>query len=156
MEAEVALLVNGREHRLRVELGTPLLYVLRNDLGLLGAKFACGLEQCGACKVLVDGEALPSCRAPVESFRGRAITTVEGLGTPEQLHPVQQAFIEEEAAQCGYCIPGMIVGAAALLAHQADPSDEEIRQALAIHLCRCGAHARILKAVRRAAQGMKR
>lgn len=156
MEAEVALLVNGREHRLRVELGTPLLYVLRNDLGLLGAKFGCGLEQCGACKVLVDGEALPSCRAPVESFHGRAITTVEGLGTPEQLHPLQQAFIDDEAAQCGYCIPGMIVGAAALLAHKPDPSDEEIREALAIHLCRCGTHSRILKAVRRAAQEMKR
>lgn len=156
MEAEVALLVNGREHRLRVELGTPLLYVLRNDLGLLGAKFGCGLEQCGACKVLVDGEALPSCRAPVESFHGRAITTVEGLGTPEQLHPLQQAFIDDEAAQCGYCIPGMIVGAAALLAHKPDPNDEEIREALAIHLCRCGTHSRILKAVRRAAQEMKR
>ena len=100
------LLVNGREHRLRVESGTPLLYVLRNDLGLLGAKFGCGLEQCGSCKVLVDGEALPSCRAPVESFRGRAITTIEGLGTAERLHPLQQAFVDEEAAQCGYCIPG--------------------------------------------------
>ncbi len=153
---EIALFVNGREHRLQLELGTPLLYVLRNDLGLLGAKFACGLEQCGACKVLVDGEAVPSCRAPVESFRGRAITTIEGLGTAEQLHPVQQAFIDEEAAQCGYCIPGLIVGAAALLANNPDPSDAEIREALSIHLCRCGTHARILKAVRRAAQKMKR
>ena len=156
METEVALLVNGREHRLRIEPGTPLLYVLRNDLGLLGAKFGCGLEQCGSCKVLVDGEALPSCRAPVESFHGRAITTIEGLGTAERLHPLQQAFVDEEAAQCGYCIPGMIVGAAALLDHNPDPTDAEIRTALAIHLCRCGAHARILKAVRRAARSMKR
>lgn len=156
METEVALLVNGREHRVRVESGTPLLYVLRNDLGLLGAKFGCGLEQCGSCKVLVDGEAVPSCRAPVESFRGRAITTIEGLGTAERLHPLQQAFVDEEAAQCGYCIPGMIVGAAALLEHNPDPTDAEIRSALAIHLCRCGAHTRILKAVRRAAQSMKR
>ena len=156
METEVALLVNGREHRVRVEADTPLLYVLRNDLGLLGAKFGCGLEQCGSCKVLVDGEALPSCRAPVESFQGRAITTIEGLGTAERLHPLQQAFVDEEAAQCGYCIPGMIVGAAALLEHNPNPTDAEIRAALAIHLCRCGAHARILKAVRRAAQSMKR
>src|SRR5262245_16275435 len=156
MEEDVTLDVNGEMHRVRVDVSTPLLYILRNDLGLLGAKFGCGLEQCGACKVLVDGEALPSCRAPVESFAGRSITTVEGLGTPQRLHPVQQAFIDEEAAQCGYCIPGMIVGAAGLLARNPEPTDAEIREALAIHLCRCGTHTRILKAVRRAARDMKR
>jgi nicotinate dehydrogenase subunit A len=156
MEEDVALIVNGLERSVRVEPGTPLLYVLRNDLGLPGAKFGCGLEQCGACKVIVDGEALPSCRAPVESFRCRRITTIEGLGTPDRLHPVQQAFVEEEAAQCGYCIPGMVVGAAALLERNPDPSEDEIRQALERHLCRCGTYPRILKAVRRAAQAMKR
>jgi nicotinate dehydrogenase subunit A len=151
MEEEVALVVNGRERRVRVEPGTPLLYVLRNDLGLLGAKFGCGLEQCGACKVIVDGEALPACKAPVESFSGRRITTIEGLGTPDRLHPVQQAFVDEEAAQCGYCIPGMVVGAAALLDKNPHPSDAEIRQALERNLCRCGSYARILRAVKRAA-----
>src|SRR5262245_49575280 len=156
MEQDVELTVNGRVHRVRVEADTPLLYVLRNDLGLSGAKFGCGLEQCGACKVLVDGEALPSCRAAVASFRGRRITTIEGLGTPEHLHPVQQAFVDEEAAQCGFCIPGMVIGAAALLARNPDPSDREIREALAIHLCRCGTHARILRAVRRAARAIAR
>jgi nicotinate dehydrogenase subunit A len=151
MEEEVALVVNGCEHRVRVEPGTPLLYVLRNDLGLLGAKFGCGLEQCGACKVIVDGEALPACKAPVESFRGRRITTIEGLGTPDRLHPVQQAFVDQEAAQCGYCIPGMVVGAVALLEKNPHPSDAEIRQALERNLCRCGSYARILRAVKQAA-----
>ncbi|HZR79593.1 MAG TPA: (2Fe-2S)-binding protein [Candidatus Binatia bacterium] len=151
MDEDVTLVVNGRQHRVRVEPGTPLLYVLRNDLGLFGAKLACGLEQCGACKVIVDGEAVPTCKAPVESFRGRSITTIEGLGTPDRLHPVQQAFVDEEAAQCGYCIPGMVVGAAALLAKSPHPSDAEIRQALERHLCRCGSYARILRAVKRAA-----
>jgi len=152
MEEDITLLVNGEERRVRVEPDTPLLYVLRNDLGLPGAKFGCGLEQCGACKVLVDAEAVPSCRARVDAFRRRRITTIEGLGTPERLHPVQQAFVDEEAAQCGFCIPGMVIGAAALLAQNPEPSDDEIRDALAKHLCRCGTHARILKAVRRAAR----
>jgi nicotinate dehydrogenase subunit A len=151
MEEEVALVVNGREHHVRVAPGTPLLYVLRNDLGLLGAKFGCGLEQCGACKVIVDGEALPTCKAPVESFLGRRITTIEGLGTPDRLHPVQQALLDEEAAQCGYCIPGMVVGAAALLEKNPHPSEGEIRQALERNLCRCGSYGRILRAVKRAA-----
>jgi len=156
MEEDIALDVNGEMHRVRVDPSTPLLYILRNDLGLPGAKSGCGLEQCGACKVLVDGEALPTCRAPVASFRGRAIVTIEGLGDPEHLHPIQQAFVDEEAAQCGYCIPGMIIGAKALLDRNPDPSDEEIGEALAIHLCRCGTHARILRAVRRAARAMRR
>jgi nicotinate dehydrogenase subunit A len=155
MEEDVALDVNGEMHRVRVDPSTPLLYILRNDLGLPGAKLGCGLEQCGACKVLVDGEALPTCRAPVASFRGRTIVTIEGLGDPDHLHPIQQAFIDEEAAQCGYCIPGMIVGAKALLDTNLDPTDDEIRAALAIHLCRCGTHARIVKAVRCAARVMR-
>ena len=155
MEEDVVLDVNGEMHRVRVDPDTPLLYILRNDLGLPGAKFGCGLEQCGACKVLVDGEALPTCRAAVASFQGRAIVTIEGLGDPDHLHPIQQAFIHEEAVQCGYCIPGMIVGAKALLDGNPDPTDEDIRAALAIHLCRCGTHARIVKAVRRAARAMR-
>jgi nicotinate dehydrogenase subunit A len=156
MEEELELTVNGRTRFARVAPDTPLLYVLRNDFGLTGAKFGCGLEQCGACKVLVDGEARPTCRVPAASFVGRSLTTIEGLGTPECLHPVQQAFVDEEAAQCGFCIPGMVIGAAALLAHNPDPSDAEIREALAIHLCRCGTHTRILRAVRRAARAMRR
>ena len=156
MEEELELTVNGRARRVSVAPETPLLYVLRNDFGLTGAKFGCGLEQCGACKVLVDGEAQPTCRAPASSFIGRNLTTIEGLGTPERLHPVQQAFLDEEAAQCGFCIPGMVIGAAALLARNPDPSDAEIREALAIHLCRCGTHARILRAVRRAARAVRR
>jgi nicotinate dehydrogenase subunit A len=126
--------------------------VLRNDLGLTAAKFGCGLEQCYACAVLVDGRAVPSCATPVGAFVGRPITTLEGIGTPERLHPLQQAFLEEQAAQCGYCVPGLIVGAKALLDRVPRPSEDEIRAALAPHLCRCGAHARIVKAVRRAAE----
>jgi len=151
----ISLKVNGAVHSVTAEPDTPLLYVLRNDLALNGAKFGCGLEQCGACKVLVDGEALPTCRAPASSFQRRTIVTIEGLGDPEHLHPIQQAFIDEEAAQCGYCIPGMIIGAKALLDRNPHPTDEEIGDALAIHLCRCGTHARILRAVRRAALAMQ-
>jgi nicotinate dehydrogenase subunit A len=156
MPENIALEVNGHLHHVLVEPDTPLLYVLRNDLGLFAAKFGCGLEQCGACKVIVDGEAVASCRAPVESFRGRRITTLEGLGTPDRLHPLQQAFIEEQAAQCGYCIPGIIMAAKALLDRNPTPTDEQIRDQLAIHLCRCGAHSRVLKAVKRAAREMAR
>ena len=152
MNEDLALDVNGKACRVRCDPDTPLLYILRNDLGLVGAKFGCGLEQCGACKVLVDGEARPTCRAPASSFQRRTIVTIEGLGDPEHLHPIQQAFIDEEAAQCGYCIPGMIIGAKALLDRNPHPTDEEIGDALAIHLCRCGTHARILRAVRRAAR----
>jgi nicotinate dehydrogenase subunit A len=151
MAHELVLHVNGVEHTVLVEPRTALLYVLRNDLGLTGAKLGCGLEQCHACAVLVDGLAVPSCVAAAESFVGRRITTIEGLGTPERLHPLQQAFIDEQAAQCGYCIPGMIVGAAALLERAPRPTDAEIREALAPHLCRCGSQPRILRAVRRAA-----
>src|SRR5262245_30341186 len=155
MEEDIALEVNGRACLVQVDPRTPLLYVLRNDLDLPGAKFGCGVEQCGACKALIDGEAQPTCRAPVASFRGRTIVTIEGIGTPDQLHPIQQAFIDEGAAQCGYCIPGMIVGAKALLDENPYPSYDEIRTALSINLCRCGTHARIVKAVRRAAKAMR-
>jgi nicotinate dehydrogenase subunit A len=147
---ELVLRVNCREHRVRVDPETPLLYVLRNDLGLTAAKFGCGLEQCYACAVIVDGEAVTSCATAAGAFVGKEITTLEGIGTPERLHPLQEAFLEEEAAQCGYCIPGVLVGAKALIDRVPRPSDDEIRAALAPHLCRCGSHARIVKAVRRA------
>jgi nicotinate dehydrogenase subunit A len=151
MPRELTLRVNGVDRRLAVDPRTPLLYVLRNDLGLTAAKFGCGLEQCYACAVLVDGEAVTSCATPVEAFAGKEITTLEGIGSPDQLHPLQEAFLAEEAAQCGYCIPGIIVGAKALLDRKPHPSDDEIRTALAPHLCRCGSQPRIVKAVRRAA-----
>jgi len=148
---ELELDVNGRREIVRVDAATPLLQVLRNDLGLTAAKYGCGLEQCFACAVLVDGVATTSCATPVESFVGRQIVTLEGLAPDGELDPVQQAFLEEEAAQCGYCIPGMIIGAAALLRRESAPSEAQIRAALDPHLCRCGTHPRILRAVRRAA-----
>jgi len=151
--AELILRVNGDERRVQADPGTPLLYVLRNDLGLTAAKFGCGLEQCFACAVLVDGEAVTSCATAVEAFVDREIITLEGIGTRERLDPLQEAFLEEEAAQCGYCIPGIIVGAKALLGHNPGPTDGEIREALAPHLCRCGSQPRIVKAVLRAAAG---
>ena len=156
MPERIALDVNGSMRQVEVEPGTPLLWVLRNHLGLTAAKFGCGLEQCGACKVIVDREARSSCREPVESFVGRRITTLEGIGTAEKLHPLQCAFIEEQAAQCGYCIPGIIVAAKALLDRNPNPVDAESRAALEDHLCRCGSHARIVKAVKRAARDMLR
>lgn len=154
--AELTLHVNGQAHRLDIDPKTPLIYALRNDLGLKGAQLGCGLEQCGACLVLVDGTAEFSCSTPVGSFEGRQITTIEGIGTPDQLHPIQQAFIDERAAQCGYCIPGMIVATKALLDQNPDPSDPEIRQALSDNLCRCGTHASIIKAVKRAARELRK
>jgi len=155
MADELTLDVNGSSMSVVAEPGTPLLQVLRNDLDLTGAKFGCGLEQCHACAVLVDGEAVTTCATAVDTFVARKIVTVEGLGTDGRLHPVQQAFLDEEAGQCGYCIPGMIIGAVALLTRTPDPSDEEIRQALEPHLCRCGSHWRIIKAVRRAARALR-
>ncbi|HET9579402.1 MAG TPA: (2Fe-2S)-binding protein [Usitatibacter sp.] len=142
--------VNGRQYDVKAEPDTPLLYVLRDDLQLNGAKYGCGLGQCGACTVMVDGEAVFSCVTPVAMLEGKEITTLEGLGTPGKPGPVQQAFIEEQAAQCGFCIPGMIVRATALLKKQPGASDAQIRQALQPHLCRCGTHMRILRAVRKA------
>jgi nicotinate dehydrogenase subunit A len=148
----ITLSVNGRARALDVEPDTPLLYVLRDNLALHGPKFGCGLAQCGACMVLVDGKATLSCSVPVGKIGAAKVTTLEGLGTPPRPHPVQRAFIEEQAAQCGYCINGMVVQAAAFLdGRQTPPSEHEIRQALRTNLCRCGTHQRIVAAVKRAA-----
>jgi len=152
----VTLLVNGRSRAVDVDPDTPLLYVLRNDVGLHGPKFGCGLAQCGACTVLVDGAAIRSCVTPVSSAEHRTIITLEGLGSVARPHPIQKAFIEEQAAQCGYCINGMIMTAKALLDRNPNPFDAEIKRALAGNLCRCGTHLRIVRAVRRAAIGMRR
>ena len=155
MAGSISLKVNGRHRRVAAEPGTPLLYALRNDLGLNGPKFGCGLGQCGACTVLVDGEAVRSCVTAVDNIGNAAITTLEGLGTPRHPHPLQQAFIAEQAAQCGYCINGMIMTAAALLGAKPRPSEDEIRAALAANLCRCGTHLRIVRAVARAARAKR-
>ena len=152
----VSLKVNGKMHSVPAEPGTPLLYVLRNDLGLNAAKFGCGLGQCGACTVLVDGGAVRSCITPVGALAHSEITTLEGLGTPEHPHPLQEAFIAEQAAQCGYCIAGMIMFAKALLDRKPLPSEAEVRMALADNLCRCGVHNRIVRAVLKAAQASER
>lgn len=144
--------VNGQRHRLDVEADTPLLYALRNELNLHGPRFGCGKGQCGACSVMIDGQVVRSCITPVTAVGTREVTTLEGLGSSAEPSPVQRAFIDEQAAQCGYCINGMIVAATALLRRQRQPSEDEIRAALAGHLCRCGTHTRILKAVQRAAQ----
>jgi nicotinate dehydrogenase subunit A len=152
----VTLHVNGQDHTVEAAPETPLLYVLRGPLGLNGAKYGCGLGQCGACTVLVDGEAVFSCTTPVLLATGRSITTLEGLGTIDQPGPLQRAFIEEQAAQCGFCIPGMMMRAEALLRRQPHASDAEIRAWLQPNLCRCGTHLRILRAVRRAARLMER
>lgn len=150
--AEIELTVNGERRRLDVDPATPLLLVLRNDLGLRAAKYGCGLEQCGACTVLLGGEAAMSCRLPVGQLAGREVTTLEGLADGDTLHALQQAFIEEQAAQCGYCVPGILMSAAALLAWNEDPDDDAIRRQLSDHLCRCGAQPRILRAIKRAAR----
>ncbi|HLL26095.1 MAG TPA: (2Fe-2S)-binding protein [Xanthobacteraceae bacterium] len=149
------LKVNGREHEVDADPDTPLLYVLRNDLALNAAKFGCGLGQCGACTVIADGEAIFSCLTPLLALEGKAITTVEGLGSVENPGPLQRAFIDEQAAQCGYCIAGMMMRAEALLRKNPQPADAEIRAALMPNLCRCGTHMRILRAVRRAADLMR-
>jgi nicotinate dehydrogenase subunit A len=150
----IELDVNGKRHRVDAAGDTPLLYVLRNDLQLNGAKFGCGLGQCGACTVIVDGRAIFSCITPISALEGRRIRTVEGLGTAEKPGPMQQAFIQEQAAQCGYCIPGMMMRAQALLESKAGADESDVRKALAPHLCRCGTHARILRAIGRAAKLM--
>jgi nicotinate dehydrogenase subunit A len=152
----VTLVVNNRSRMLDVDPDTPLLYVLRNDLELHGPKFGCGLGQCGACTVLMDGVAIRSCVTPVSSVAQRKISTLEGLGSAAKPHPIQRAFIEEQAAQCGYCINGMIMTAKALLDRSPSPTDGEIKQALAGNLCRCGTHLRIIRAVRRAAVAMRK
>jgi nicotinate dehydrogenase subunit A len=151
----VKLTVNGRQHDVSADPDTPLLYVLRDDLALNGAKFGCGLGQCGACTVMVGGKAVLSCVTPVLLVEGKQVTTVEGLGTADNPGPMQRAFIEEQAAQCGYCIPGMMMRAQALLQNNPVVSDADIRAELAPNLCRCGTHMRILRAVRRAARLMQ-
>jgi nicotinate dehydrogenase subunit A len=151
----VTLNVNGSTHQVEADPATPLLYVLRDELALNGAKFGCGLGQCGSCTVMVDGEAVFSCVTPILLLDGREITTVEGLGTIEQPGPMQAAFIELQAAQCGYCIPGMMMRAQALLQKNPAAGEDDIRTALEPNLCRCGTHMRILQAVRRAGELMQ-
>jgi nicotinate dehydrogenase subunit A len=151
MAKTIAFQLNGRPARVRVEdPQMPLLYVLRDDLGLRGPRFGCGLGQCGACTVNVDGEAVRSCVTPVSTVAHKRVLTLEGLGTPEKPHPLQQAFIDEQAVQCGYCINGMIMESAAFLAKNKKPTEAAIKDALANNLCRCGTHARIVRAVKRA------
>ena len=151
----VTLSINGIDHRVEAEPDTPLLYVLRDDLGLNAAKYGCGLGQCGACTVIVDGEPALSCVVPVLLVEGKRVQTLESLGTADRPGPMQRAFMDEQAAQCGFCIPGMMMRAQALLQKRPDASDAEIRAYLQPNLCRCGTHMRILKAVRRAADAMK-
>ncbi|WP_026870851.1 (2Fe-2S)-binding protein [Inquilinus limosus] len=151
----IELKVNGRTYTVSADRDTPLLYVLRGELQLNAAKYGCGLGQCGSCTVLVNGEAVFSCVVPILLVENKEVTTLEGLGTEDAPGPLQRAFIEEQAAQCGYCIPGMMMRAHALLRKTLTPSDAEIRRQLEGHLCRCGTHMRVLRAIRRAATAMR-
>jgi nicotinate dehydrogenase subunit A len=153
--SSISLKVNGRLHTLNIEATTPLLFVLSDDLGLRGPKFGCGMAQCGACTVILRGRAVRSCVMPVSAVGEDEITTLEGLGTPEQLHPIQQAFIDEGAAQCGFCLSGVILTAKAALDKKPDASDDEIRAAFGGVLCRCFAHLRMLRAIRKYADARK-
>ena len=148
--------VNGQRRSVSAGPDTPLLYVLRNDLGLVGSRFGCGTGQCGACLVIVEGKAVPSCDTPLWSVERKSVTTVEGLAKGGELHPVQKALLAEQAAQCGYCISGIAVAAAALLSQNQSPSERQVREALDRNLCRCGAHNRVVRAVLRAAKEMQR
>ena len=148
------LVVNGQPREVAADPETPLLYVLRNDLGLTGTKFGCGLGQCGACTVLVDGQPVRSCMLPVQAVAGQAVTTIEGLGSPERPHPLQAALIEEQAVQCGYCTPGIVMAAKAILDRTPRPTEAQLREALNEVLCRCGTHDRVVRAVLRAAATM--
>jgi nicotinate dehydrogenase subunit A len=152
----ISLKVNGATRVVSAEPDTPLLYVLRNDLELNGAKFGCGLAQCGACTVLLDGRAVRACVTSIDTIGDSEITTIEGLGTIDKPHPLQRAFMEEQAAQCGYCINGMIMTAKELLDRNPKPTEQDVREGLAANLCRCGTHGRIIRAVLRAAQLMGR
>ena len=152
MASGLVITVNGKQHRVEAAPDTPLLYVLRNELGLNSPQYGCGSENCGACTVLLGAKAVKSCKLPVSEATVGTITTLEGLSTAEELHPVPRAFIEEQAAQCGYCGNGMIMTAAAFLWKNPHPTDEQIREALDGNLCRCGAHLRIMRAVKRAAE----
>jgi len=146
------LQINGRDQRVDVPPSEPLLTVLRTELGLTGAKYGCGEGQCGACTVLVDGQAVRSCVSPVSTLQGKRITTIEGLAAPGALHPVQQAFAELDAMQCGYCTAGMIMSAVALLSRQPDATEDQIARGMNGNICRCGTHPRIVDAIRKAAQ----
>jgi nicotinate dehydrogenase subunit A len=148
----VSLQVNGARHSSPAAGDTPLLYVLRNDLGLHSPKYGCGIAQCGACTVLLDGQPIRSCTYPASSAEQRTITTLEGLGNPGKLHALQKAFIEEQAVQCGFCTPGIIMSAKALLDKTRNPSESQIKEALAGNLCRCGTHNRVVRAIQRAAK----
>jgi nicotinate dehydrogenase subunit A len=152
--ANVTLRVNGATRQVSAEADTPLLYILRNDLELNGPKFGCGQAQCGACTVLLEGKPVRACVTPLAAVANGRITTIEGLGTPDKLHPLQRAFIEEQACQCGFCGNGMVMSAKALLERKPKPSDSEIKQALNGHLCRCASHNRIVRAVKKAAKEM--
>jgi nicotinate dehydrogenase subunit A len=153
------LQVNGQDRSIQAHENTPLLYVLRNELGLKGTRFGCGANQCGSCHVLLDGASVPACDTPVWAAQGKAVVTVEGLGrlhgTAGALHPLQQAFIDEQAAQCGYCLSGILISATALLAQNPQPTEVQVKAALDKHLCRCGTHNRIVRAVLRAADVMR-
>ena len=148
--AKISLRVNGKTQLVDVDPEMPLLYALRNDLQLNGPKFGCGLAQCGACTVIMNGNAIRSCVTPVSAARNKAVTTLEGLGNTKKMHKIQQAFVDEQAVQCGYCINGMIMTSKALLDKNPKPNDTQIKEALAGNLCRCGTHLRILRAVKRA------
>ena len=148
--AKISLRVNGKTHVIDVDPEMPLLYALRNDLELNGPKFGCGLAQCGACTVIMDGNAIRSCVTPVSTAQNKSVTTLEGLGTTKKMHKIQQAFVDEQAVQCGYCINGMIMTTKALLDKNPKPTDTQIKEALAGNLCRCGTHIRIVRAVKRA------
>lgn len=151
-ERSVTLKVNGHVHAVQADADMPLLYLLRNGLGLKGTRFGCGANQCGACHVLLDGHSVPSCDTPLWAAEGKAVTTVEGLATDGALSALQQAFLDEQAAQCGYCLSGMLISATALLREQPQPDEARVRAALDRHLCRCGSHNRIVRAVLRAAE----
>jgi len=146
----IELTVNGVRHAIDVEAETPLLYVLRNDLKLKGTRFGCGSGLCGACTVMIDGKAVQACDLPVSAAAGTSVTTIEGLGSIEKPHPLQEAFINEQAGQCGFCLSGIIMSTQALIASNPQPTEDEIREALARNLCRCGTHQRILRAIRSA------
>ena len=148
--------VNGRALSVTADEETPLLYVLRNEAGCKGVRYGCGLGQCGSCTVIIDGKPVQSCDVPVSAVAGKSITTVEGIGSMDEPHPLQRAFVDEQAAQCGYCATGIIMSAKALLDVNASPSDAEIKAALSKNLCRCGTHQRILRAVKRAAIEMRK
>jgi nicotinate dehydrogenase subunit A len=150
----VSIVVNGSTHAIDADGETPLLYILRNDLKLKGARFGCGIGACGACTVVIDGKAVQSCDIPLSAVAGKSITTIEGIGSVEKMHALQRAFVAEQAAQCGYCTSGIIMTAYALLARNVHPSDAEIRTALDGNICRCGTHARVLRAIKKASAAL--